>query len=392
LRSDVPVGAYLSGGLDSTIVTSLVKRCTDTSLKTFSVTFDDQEFDESQYQQQAVRFLDTEHHAFRCTYSDIGRVFPDVVRHTEQPVLRTAPAAPLFLLSALVREQGYKVVLTGEGADEMLGGYDVFKEAKIRRFWAAQPDSRIRPLLLKRLYPYLPQLQSQSPDYLKAFFGVRPEDCSSPFFSHLPRWNVTSRLKMFFSADLQSQLADHDGQEEFRSMLPAGYQDWDGFSQSQYLETIGLLPGYILSAQGDRVAMAHAVEGRYPFLDHRVVSFAASLPPRLKMKVLQEKYLLKQAFRQFIPTSIQQRSKQPYRAPEAKSFFGSPADPVRHDYVDDVLSPKRLREDGLFSPEAVQHLVRKTRDRHVVSAGDNMALVGILSTQLLVQQFVRDFK
>jgi len=242
------------------------------------------------------------------------------------------------------------------------------------------------------LYPYLPQLQSQSPDYLKAFFGVRPEDCSSPFFSHLPRWNVTSRLKMFFSADLQAHLADHDGQEEFRSMLPAGYQGWDGFSQSQYLETVGLLPGYILSAQGDRVAMAHAVEGRYPFLDHRVVSFAASLPARLKMKVLQEKYLLKRAFRQLIPSTIQQRTKQPYRAPDAKSFFGSSTNPIRHDYVDDLLSQKRLKEDGLFAPEAVQHLVDKTRHRPVVSSGDNMALVGILSTQLLVQQFVRDFQ
>ena len=124
LRSDVPVGAYLSGGLDSTVVMSLAQALQTTApLKTFSVTFDDPEFDESAHQQEVVRFLGTEHCDFRCSYHDIGRVFPEVVWHAERPLLRTAPA-PMFLLSALVRRHGYKVVLTGEGADEMFGGYD----------------------------------------------------------------------------------------------------------------------------------------------------------------------------------------------------------------------------------------------------------------------------
>src|SRR5439155_18760990 len=191
-------GAYLSGGLDSTVLTTLIGLWTDAPLKTFSVSFDEPEFDESTYQQQVARALGTEHCEVRCSSREIGQLFPDVVWHAEAPILRTAPA-PLFLLSKLVREQGYKVVVTGEGADELFGGYDVFKEAKIRRFWATRPDSRVRPLLLKRLYPYLPQLQSQSLEYLKAFFGVRPEDMASPFFSHLPRWQSTSRLKRLFS-------------------------------------------------------------------------------------------------------------------------------------------------------------------------------------------------
>jgi asparagine synthase (glutamine-hydrolysing) len=391
LRSDVPVGAYLSGGLDSTIVTSVIRGCSDTPLRTFSITFDDPEFDESPHQQQVVRALGTEHSDLRCSPTDIGRVFPDVVWHAEKPLLRTAPA-PMFLLSGLVRQHGFKVVLSGEGADEMFGGYDLFKEAKIRRFCAARPDSRWRPLLLKRLYPYLPQLQSQPSGYLRSFFGMSPEDCDSPLFSHLPRFTLTSRLKVFLSADVKRQLADYDGYTDLRATLPEHYGRWDTFSQAQYLETAGLLPDYILSSQGDRVAMAHAVEGRFPFLDHRVVQFATRLPARLKMKVLEEKYLLRRAFAGHIPDRVRRRTKQPYRAPEAKSFFGSHDSPVRHDYVDELLSPERLQDYGVFSPDAVGRLVRKARSGRIVAVKDNMALVGVLSTQLLVQQFIRNFR
>src|SRR5207245_6239531 len=160
----------------------------------------------------------------------------------------------------------------------------------------ARPDSRVRPLLLKRLYPYLPQLQAQSPEYLKAFFGMRAEDRANPLFSHLPRWHLTSHLKRFFSADVKAQVRNFDGYRKVRSTLPPNYGSWDEFSQAQYLEASILLPGYILSSQGDRVAMAHAVEGRFPFLDHRVVEFAANLPPGLKMRALDEKYLLRRSF------------------------------------------------------------------------------------------------
>ena len=226
--------------------------------------------------------------------------------------------APLYSL-ARTASRHVRVVLSGEGADEMLGGYDLFKEAKIRRFWAARPDSRLRPLLLRRLYPYLPQLRSQSPEYLKAFFGMRPEDCGNPLFSHLPRFTLTARLKAFLSPDVKTALADYDAFAELRASLPADYGRWDGFAQAQYLETAGLLGDYILSSQGDRVAMAHAVEGRFPFLDHRVVEFSARLPPGLKMKGLREKYLLKRAFAGAVPPSVLRRPKQPYRAIEIAS-------------------------------------------------------------------------
>src|SRR5580658_2192526 len=352
LRSDVPVGAYLSGGLDSTLTTALIKKFTDAPLRTFSVTFADAEFDESLYQREAVEFLHTDHQEIRCSAGQIAAVFPDVIWHAEKPVLRTAPA-PLFLLSRLVRESGYKVVITGEGSDEILGGYDIFKEAKIRRFWRARSDSKLRPLLLKRLYPYLHNIQNQPDAYRKAFFHINTTPEAEPFFSHIPRWQLTAKLRTFFSAEMLAQTSSDAGYGAVRRCLPAAYSTWDAFCQAQYLETKHLLPGYILSSQGDRMAMAHSVEGRFPFLDYRVVEFASKLPVHLKMKVLNEKYLLKKCAEGLIPPSIQHRHKQPYRAPEGLSFMH----PSARDYLEDVLSPAQLAQDGIFDRAAVAKLV-----------------------------------
>lgn len=384
LRSDVPVGAYLSGGLDSSVITALIKRVSTAPLKTFSVAFEDAEFDESRYQNEVVRWLQTDHHAIRCSSEDVADAFPEVIWHAEKPVLRTAPA-PLFLLSKLVREQGFKVVLTGEGSDEILGGYDVYKEAKIRRFWAARPDSRRRPLLLRRLYPYLQDLQHQSDAYLQAFFHVRDQDRSSPWFSHLPRWELTSRIKVFFSDALKAEVRPDDAYRALSNVLPERFGTWDPFCQAQYLETAYLLPGYILSSQGDRMAMAHSVEARFPFLDYRVVEFAARIPPRLKMKVLNEKYALKRCTAGLIPPSVRRRTKQPYMAPDIPSFFGPRPAP----YVDQYLSESALREAGLFDPTRVAQLVTKCRKGQRQGFREQMALVGILSTQILYDRFIK---
>ena len=387
LRSDVPVGAYLSGGLDSSVITALVQQCSRDRLKTFSVTFEDSEFDESVYQRDVVDLLRTDHDSVRCSYQDICNVFPDVIWHTEKPILRTAPA-PLYLLSRLVHNDGYKVVLTGEGSDEFLGGYDIFKEAKIRRFWAVDLASRHRPQLLKRLYPYLGNLQAQSDAYLKAFFHVNPLNLSNPFFSHLPRWDLTAKLKVFLSEAAKSENRNFNPYSEMQEMLPKAYAQWDELSQAQYLEATALLPGYILSSQGDRMAMAHSVEGRFPFLDYRVIEFACTIPPHLRMKVLNEKYILKRAAGHLVPPSVKTRPKQPYRAPDARSFFDSATHRARSEYVDELLSDENIRKGGLFNPLAVQKLRDKARNGQVVGAKDNMALVGILSTQLFMDQFI----
>jgi asparagine synthase (glutamine-hydrolysing) len=168
-------------------------------------------------------------------------------------------------------------------------------------------------------------------------------------------------------------------------MLPEAFTRWHPLSQAQYLETAHLLPGYILSAQGDRVAMAHAVEGRFPFLDHRVVEFAGRIPPQLKLSVLREKHILKEATRDLLPLVIANRPKQPYRAPDAEAFFG----PGAPDYVEEVLSPRAIADTGIFDPRAVTRLADKCRRLRSVSTRDGMALVGILSAQLWADAFLK---
>ena len=152
MRADVPVGAYLSGGLDSSLITALAAPMAPNGLNTFSVTFDDAEHDESAFQMEVARALGTHHRAVASGSADIAASFPDVINFTERPVLRTAPA-PLYRLSGLVRDAGMKVVLTGEGADEIFAGYDIFREARVRRFCARQPGSKIRPHHFRKHYP-----------------------------------------------------------------------------------------------------------------------------------------------------------------------------------------------------------------------------------------------
>jgi len=388
--ADVPVGAYLSGGLDSTLITGVVRRFTEAPLRTFSVVFEDAEFDESDFQRQAIDHLQVDHRQVLCRKQDIAESFPDVIWHTEQPIVRTAPT-PLFLLSRLVRQHGYKVVLTGEGSDEIFGGYDIFKEAKVRRFWAQRPESRLRPLLLRKLYPYMPALQRQSDEYLRAFFRARPEDLKSPFFSHLPRWELTRRVRAFYSDAMREAVAGRNTYQVIEQELPPEYAQWNPFCRAQFLETHYLLPGYVLSSQGDRMAMAHGVEGRFPFLDHRLVEFAARLPVHLKMKVLNEKYLLKEAGGDLVPPFLRTRAKQPYRAPEALSFYDPASGRARAEYVDEVLSPDSLERSGIWNPRAVQQLTEKARRGKVIGIKDGMALVSILSTQLLAAQFIERF-
>ncbi|BAO45425.1 asparagine synthase, glutamine-hydrolyzing [Thiolapillus brandeum] len=387
LRSDVPVGAYLSGGLDSSVITSLIHNFTDTALRTFSIGFEDDEFDESVFQKELVKYLDTDHTHVTCTREDIGRIFPRVIWHTESTILRTAPA-PLMLLSRHVRESGYKVVLTGEGADEVFGGYDIFKEAKIRRFCHRIPDSKLRPQILKRLYPYLKYSPASGGAFGRQFFEQGMEYIDEPFFSHVPRWTTTQRSWKFFSRDMKAAVSGKVGFESIRPLLPPGIRSWQPLNRDQYVENHTLLSGYLLNSQGDRMAMANSIEGRFPFLDHRVMEFAARIPPRYKIRVLNEKYLLKQSMAGLIPESIRQRNKQPYRAPDSQSFF---QDGKAADWVMDLLSEAELRKAGYFHPMAVEKLLKKCATGRVIGFSDNMAFVGILSTMLLDKMFVQGY-
>lgn len=383
LRADVEVGAFLSGGLDSSVVSALGARMAASDFHTFSITFADAEYDESAQQRIMAKALGTLHHSVDCGPDDIAGAFPTVVRHMEQPVLRTAPA-PLYLLSGLVREQGLKVVLSGEGADEIFAGYDLFKEAGIRRFCGRRPASELRPRLFRKLYPYLPSLQQQTPEYLAAFFGVGG-NAHDPLVSHRPRFRTTAGAKMFFSGDLRQTLLGYDATEELIAALPESSKRWHPLHLAQYIETRFLLPGYILSSQGDRMAMAHGVETRFPFLDHRLVEFAARIPARMKLRGLREKRILRTATADLLPTAISRRAKQPYRTPGSAAFRGPTAA-----YIEELLQARSIAADGLFNPQAVGKLLEKFRRDAVTGFRDNAALVGIVSAQLWAREFLGD--
>jgi asparagine synthase (glutamine-hydrolysing) len=387
LRADVPVGSYLSGGLDSSFIAALGLRAKGAKFSTFSLRFEDAEYDETPHQRAMAAHLGSDHHEVLVSRSDIATVFPEVIRHTERPVLRTAPA-PLFLLSRLVRDSGIKVVLTGEGADEMFAGYDLFREAKVRRFWARQPQSEWRSRLLEKLYPYLGRSPVAQRAMSRQFFGKGLDQWQEAGFGHDPRWRGTAVLKRLFSADYCERTGRVDARGALLSGLPSNFTRWSALAQDQFLEIQTLLSGYLLSSQGDRMLMAHSVEGRFPFLDRRVAALAESLPPAYKLRVLDEKHVLKRAAIDLVPLSILQRAKQPYRAPDALSFANAAAE----DWMAEVASPKALEEAGCFHPAAVTQLLQKcmSRGEHgQFSNTDNMGVIGVLSTQLLHHEFVR---
>ena len=386
LRADVTVGSYLSGGLDSSVVAALGRRAVGGRLRTFSLRFTDAEYDETPYQREMATRLESDHAEVLVSRGDIAAAFPAVIRHVERPLLRTAPA-PLYLLSQLVNQSGIKVVLTGEGADEMFAGYDLFREARVRRFWAREPTSRIRPLLLDRLYPYLARSPARARAMAREFFGSDLDQADRPEFAHLPRWRSAQALQRLFSPDLRRAIAQGpDPIARLVAQLPAELTSWDPLARDQYLEIRTLLSGYLLSSQGDRMAMANSVEGRFPFLDCDVVALASSLPADYKLRVLDEKHVLKRVAAELVPPSIVRRPKQPYRAPDALAFVGRDAP----GWIADELEASAIAAAGVFDPRAVSRLWAKCQaSAGQLSNADNMALVGVLSTQLLHRDLVR---
>ncbi|MFH1130981.1 MAG: asparagine synthase C-terminal domain-containing protein, partial [Pseudomonadota bacterium] len=243
------------------------------------------------------------------------------------------------------------------------------------------------PLLLERLYPWLARAPSQAKALQRTFFAKGMEHINEPHFSHIPRWESTTSLQRFFAPSFQEELKGFDPMAGLLANLPQEIRDWEPLGKAQYLEIVTLLSGYLLSSQGDRMLMGNSVEGRFPFLDHNVMEFANKLPPEAKLRVLDEKHLLKRAAKDLVPESILRRPKQPYRAPDAQSFVqeNSP------EYIDDVTCKSAIADAGVFDPTGVQRLLDKCRRfrEQTPSNADNMAVLGIISTQLIHHLLVR---
>lgn len=383
LRADVPVGSYLSGGLDSSGITALIARHFNRAVRTFGVRFEDEAFDEGAYQNEMAADLGVAHFELLAATGRIADAFPDAVLHGEAPVLRTA-SVPMFLLSRFVREKGLKVVCTGEGADEVFGGYDIFREALVRRFVLRRPGSIRRSRLFERLYPQIFRTARERSS-LRQFMARGPQDVRDPFFSHRVRWTNTARIKQFFSKDLQTALAGYSATEELAGRLPADFAERDVLAKAMYLEDKLFLSQYLLTSQGDRMAMAHGVEIRPPYLDHRLIDLMAGVPPQWKILGLDEKHILKKAYKDVLPPSITRRTKHPYRAPIQKAFAGR----LAAGRCGEALSEKAVREAGFFDPDKIGRLFRKLDAGESTSETEGMALAGILSTQLLAHEFVR---
>lgn len=386
LRGELPVGTYLSGGLDSSAVTALAGKVAGRPLPAFAIGFTDRGFDETGEQDLAARALGVELSRITLSAPEIAESLPGVVALLEKPTLRTAPA-PLLRLAALARSAGCRAVLTGEGADELFAGYDIFKLDQVRRFWARHPDSPLRPQLLYRIFGFLPHDLRRTGSLLPSVFRSGLTETADPLYSHRPRYEKGVRLRGYFTAEFLERAA-REGEPTARleARLPAGFERLSPLKRAQYIEISTFLTGYLLHAQSDRVLQGHAVQGRLPFLDHRVAEFAARLPDTLLLRGLREKYLLRRSLKGLLPPEIVRREKRPYRAPIAAVLAG----PEAPAYVAELLEPARLAAAGIFEPRIVARLLAKCRRNAatLVSESDEMALVGITSTMLLHEQFI----
>lgn len=376
LRADVPVNSYLSGGLDSSIILRLAKQ-NHPRIESYSVRFSEDFYDETEFQTGVIESLGAENRHLTVNPHDIGTIFPQVIRHAGQPVFRTAPA-PMFMLSKMVQDRGSKVVLTGEGADEIAYGYNIFKENLIRLKLHENPNDKFWLDKIPELHPHLDQFDRKYQFLLKSFYRESVVDPGDPLFTHRLKLKNGDYPLAFMNKDFIAGAEDYSVRDDFADTTPPDFIDWTVLQRTQYIEMKTLLKGYLLSSQGDRMSMAHGVEGRYPFLDHKVIKLFSSMPDEVKLNGFNEKSVLKNAFRDQLPRSVVQRNKHPYRAPEAVSL-ATPEIEERY------LTPEKMGRYGLFDEKKVGRL-RKKIHQNIAHANfsDNFAYVYIISTMMFM--------
>ncbi len=239
--------------------------------------------------------------------------------------------------------------------------------------------------LLDTLYPYLDvPTERRGPAWRRFFFDAGP--ASDPLYSHQPRIRATGVVRAFYRREVADATARNGGDPlaRLRADLPAAFGRWSALERAAYLELTTLLAPNLLAAQGDRVAMAHGVEGRFPFLDHRVFDCSVALSPERKLAPdMTEKAELRRLAAELLPPAVAARTKQPYRAPEVAPFFDSDAP----GWVEERLEARALDDVGIFDPARVEGLLRRCRTGKASGFREGMALVGILSTQVWHERF-----
>jgi len=273
-------------------------------------------------------------------------------------------------------------VLTGEGADEILWGYDSFKEVRLLEFWNKYPDSKLRPLLIKKLYPHLNHYSDERQfGLMKMFYEDFLNEINNELASGNIRTHNNKILKNYFDKSHNLEFSKSDLLEEYNLDKPGQFDNWSTLQKNQHLEMRSLLAGYLLSSQGDRMSLAHGVEGRYPFLDHRVVDMLFKVNGDYKLKGLNQKYLLKKGYANELPESIVNRPKRPYMSPDLKSF-------VRNGKLTDnasfFLNDQLIKDYQIFNPKWVHRFLTKFTNGVPERIGyrDNMIITFILSAQI----------
>jgi asparagine synthase (glutamine-hydrolysing) len=381
MMSDVPISFYLSGGLDSSLVAGIAARVSNHRLNTFSITFDDADFDESGYQKYMSQYLETNHQTVAFSAGELPAIIRDVIYHTEVPLLRSG-AFPMYALARLVRRNNIKVVLSGEGSDELFGGYDIFREVKIREFCSRNPGSDFRALLYKKVNNFVKGLDMQPVNSLSLYYNS--PDAQTWCSSHYSRWKLGSYSQQFLSQEYRRQVAGYDEIRHLQDMMPHDFMSWTPVQRAQYLEIMIFFSNYLLSSQGDRVSMASSVECRYPFLDYDIVKFAVSLPDNAKIRALNEKYIVKKLAQRYIPDMITKRKKFPYRAPINIHEL------MKDEYIEHVTSPDTLDRYGIFNPYPTGKLLFALTQKKTPNERDCMLFMGILTTQILYAHFIRN--
>ena len=315
--SDVGVGCYVSGGIDSS-VTAFELNSINKNLRTYSIEFNDEQYNESSNQLLITRQLHSEHRKIVISDNNIGQYFSTVSKFIQQPFFRTAPI-PLFLLSGLAHQDNQKVIMTGEGADEMLFGYDIFREQACINFINKKPDSKWRYRSIDQLYAYLPQFKN--PRYRKLAIETLMREGDFSILNPLKSRISNNLRSLAISDSIDSNLVLEELIDEY--MSDSDYKSLDEIDRIQKFEIDNLLGGYLLSSQGDRVSMANSVEGRYPYLDLEFVKYLSSIPREWKLKGNFFKKILRNSYKNLLPNKIVNSPKIAYQAPEARAVLSN---------------------------------------------------------------------
>lgn len=382
LIGDVKISAYLSGGLDSSLITSIVARKFDSSVEAFSVGFEDASYDEQSHQKLVCEYLGIRHRKVLFANSQLPELIRKVIWHTETPLLRAGPA-PLFKLSELVNRSNRKVVLSGEGADELFGGYDIFREVKIKNYLKKYPESMIKKQLFRKVNRFSDSLMQSATAGSLNYFYMNSND-EGMLASHYARWRQFKFFERFFSPGMRERVKEARYPDYYGSLdmdLVQELEQWTDIQKSQYFEIKTFLTQYLLSSQGDRVSMANSVEVRFPFLDDELVDYCMSLNDGLKIRALNEKYILKKIAGKYLPRELVNRKKFPYRSPvDAGIFMGDP-------YIKQILSRKSVESFNIFDPLKTETFINSITDKRMLSEREAMLFMGIMTTQVLCDLF-----